>query len=112
MIKYSLTSISKKLGISRKKLKDDMRCGRLKTGDGMVTYEQLERIYPNECSKLNSESDYYKALRETASNWKTGAKEYAEQMEKHVLVTQIRKLEAENHALKAHIAKLEKQKNS
>lgn len=106
MVKYSLSSVSKKW-ISRKQLKEDMRNGRLETCDGMITYEQLKELYPNELDKLDCNLDYYKAIQATAGNWKNGARDIVEKLDKHLLVNQIRKLEAENYSLKEKIKELE-----
>lgn len=66
----------------------------------MVDCAELQSLYPNEFQQATEcDLDYYDSLKATAGLWKNGRREREEAKEKHELVNQIRRLEAEIHRL-------------
>ena len=100
-MKLYIHKASKALGIHIKQLKSDIKQGKLHLDDsGMVCCEELKSLYPNEFqSATECDLDYYDSLKATAGLWKSGRREREEAKEKHELVNQIRRLEAEIHRL-------------
>lgn len=100
-MKLYIHKASKALGIHIKQLKSDIKQGRLHLDDsGMVDCQELQTLYPEEFqSATECDLDYYDSLKATAGLWKNGRRQREEAKEKHELVNQIRRLEAEVHRL-------------
>ena len=47
MINISVSQASKLIGVSRKQIQDDIKCGILHTHEGLVNIDSLNRAYPN-----------------------------------------------------------------
>lgn len=97
-----LHKAAKKLGLHPKILKADIRNGKLHMdGDGCVDCDELQNLYPLQWANAvkDNKLEYYDAVKATCGNWKNGARESMEQLEKHHLVNTIRKLEAEIYRL-------------
>lgn len=109
-MKMSLNKASKVFRISKETLKQDIKSGILLMSDGCLDYDQLKQLYPDAVERAeNGKLEYYAAIKETAGSWKNDARtRMANDMDKHQLVNQIRKLDAENHMLRKRIAELEK----
>jgi hypothetical protein len=109
MVLY-LHKVAKMLKLSPKELKRDVREGRLHLDDaGYVDCDEIKILYPKEWERATTDKqiEYLDAVKATCGNWKNGAREKMERMEKHDLVNTIRKQEAEIYALKKRIAELE-----
>jgi len=109
MVLY-LHKVAKLLGLKPKDLKQHIRNGELHLDDaGMVDCDEIKILYPREWEQAQTDPqiEYLNAVKETCGNWKNGAREKMAAMDKHHLVNTIRRLEAENHALKKRIAELE-----
>lgn len=107
MTKISLNKASKALCISKDILRKDVKSGKLIMSDGCIDCEHLRCTYPQEFERAQSEDlEYYEAIKETAGDWKDDMRQQVEKLEKHYLVNQIRKLEAENYMLKQRLRNL------
>lgn len=109
MVLY-LHKVAKMLGIEPKILKQDIREGRLHLDDaGYVDCDEIKILYPREWERATDDKqiEYYEAVKATCGNWKNGAREQMERVEKHHLVNTIRRLEAENYALQQRVLELE-----
>ena len=100
-MKLYIHKASKALNIHIKQLKSDIKQGRLNLDDaGMVDCQELQTLYPTEFKHATEcDLEYYNSLKATAGLWKSGRREREEAKEKHELVNQIRRLEAEIHRL-------------
>lgn len=111
MVLY-LHKVAKLLGLKPKELKQHVRKGNLHLDDaGYVDCEEIKILYPREWehAQTDPQVEYLNAVKQTCGNWKNGAREKMERLEKHDLVNTIRKQEAEIYALKQRIAILEEQ---
>jgi hypothetical protein len=101
-VKLYIHKASKALGIHIKQLKSDIKQGKLHLDDaGMVDCAELQTLYPSEFQTATEcDLDYYDSLKATAGLWKSGRRAREEQKEKHELVNQIRRLEAEVYSLR------------
>ena len=109
MVLY-LHRVAKLLGLKPRDLKQHIRNGELHLDDaGMVDCEEIKILYPREWEEAQTDPqiEYLAAVKATCGNWKNGARQKMESMEKHHLVNTIRRLEAENYALKKRIRELE-----
>ena len=109
MVLY-LHKVAKLLGLSPKDLKQHIRKGNLHLDDaGYVDCDEIKILYPKEWERATTDKqiEYLDAVKATCGNWKNGAREKMERMEKHDLVNTIRRQEAEIYALKKRIAELE-----
>lgn len=111
MVLY-LHKVSKMIGVPPKQLKQDVRNGRLHLDDaGYVDCDEIKILYPLEWERAteSKEIEYLEAVKATCGNWKNGAREQMERVEKHNLVNTIRRQEAEIYALQKRVAELEAQ---
>lgn len=108
-MQLTLNKASKVLGIGRAALKEQIRVGALHMNDdGCIECEELKKCYPELFERaMEHELDYWEGIKATAGNWKQGAREEAERLEKHHLVNTIRRLEAECYALQKRVLELE-----
>lgn len=109
MTHLSISKISRKLGIPRQTLKEDVRAGRLHPDEeGCIDCDEVRQFYPDLFDRIeNAKLDYYDAIKATAGNWKDSARQTAEKEDKRVLVNKIRRLEAECYALQKRVIELE-----
>jgi hypothetical protein len=111
MVLY-LHKVAKMLGLEPKQLKQHIRNGELHLDDaGMVDCDEIKILYPREWEQAQTDPqiEYLAAVKATCGNWKNGAREQMEKVEKHHLVQTIRRLEAENYELKKQVADKEQQ---
>lgn len=103
-----LHKAAKKLGIHPKLLKADIKQGRLQMDDsGCIDCEELKALYPVQFEQAMEQNlDYWEGMKETAKQ--LSGMDSADAIEKKRLYRTIRKLEAENYALKKRIEGLEK----
>ena len=109
MVLY-LHRVAKLLGLKPKDLKQHIRNGELHLDDaGCVDCDEIKILYPKEWEQAQTDPqiEYLNAVKETCGNWKNGAREKMAAMDKSHLVNTIRRLEAENYALKKQITELQ-----
>lgn len=106
-MKLYIHKAAKTLEVHIKRLKEDIKEGRLHLDDaGMVDCAELQSLYPEQFKQaVECNLDYYDALKATAGSWRNGRREREEAKEKHELVNKIRRLEAENYQLRQELSK-------
>jgi len=102
-----LHKAAKKLGIHPRLLKADVKQGKLHLNDdGCVDCEELKTLYPDQWQKAyESNLDYWEGMKNTAKQLTSPD---SVTMDKQRLQRSIRKLEAENYALRKRIDDLER----
>lgn len=101
-----LHKAAKKLGIHPRLLKADIKNDKLHLNDdGCVDCEELKELYPRQWKiAYEANLDYWEGMKETAKQLTSPD---SADMDKKRLYQAIRKLEAENYALKKKIKELE-----